>query len=89
MINNGQEFWTKELSADTITITDAFGLTALSFVLISGTGTYQGSVSCGGVPPTAINMVVGQSVTVTTDSNNPINNFTITTTGVVAIIGKP
>jgi hypothetical protein len=88
-MNNGQEFWTKELSVGSITITDVFGLTALSFVLISGTGTYEGSVTVGGVPSTAINMVIGQPVTITTDSNNPINGFTITTTGVVAIIGKP
>lgn len=47
MINNGQEFWTYELSADTITITQDMGLTALSFVLVSGNGTYQGSAKAG------------------------------------------
>lgn len=89
MINNGQEFWTYELSADTITITQDMGLTALSFVLVSGNGTYQGSAKAGSIVSTPISMTQGQPITITTDSNNPISNWTITTDGVVSIIGKP
>lgn len=89
MINNGQEFWTYELSADTITITQDMGLTALSFVLVSGNGTYLGSAKAGSIVSTPIAMTQGQPITITTDSNNPISNWTITTDGVVSIIGKP
>lgn len=84
----GQKIWTYELNNSSITIDRTFGLTIVSFTLISGAGFYQGTSLANGIASTPVNLVVGQAVTICSDSNNPLDQFLISTTGVVALIGK-
>lgn len=83
-----RKIWTFQLNAGSITIDESYALTNLSFVLTAGTGSFQGSALANGVPSAVVPLVVGQAVSVGTDSPNFLDNFTITTTGSVSIIGK-
>lgn len=83
-----QNLWTYQLSNSTITIDDTYGLTAVSLVLNSGTGTFQGGANLNnGIGSLPIDLVIGQPVTIPSNSGTPLNNLEITTTGVLAIIG--
>ena len=83
-----QNLWTYEINNDTLVIDETFGLTQLSFVLNSGTGQFSGSLQLtNGVSSEPINMVVGQPITIPSNSGTALNNITISTTGIVAILG--
>jgi len=83
-----QNLWTYQISNSSILIDNSYGLTAISLVLNSGTGAILGGASLNnGVESTQIDLVVGQPVTIPSQSGSNLNNLTITTTGVVAIIG--
>ena len=83
-----QNLWTYELSNATIVIDNSYGLTAISLVLLSGTGTMLGGASLNnGAISTQISLVVGQPLTIPSQSGANLNNLTITTTGIVNIIG--
>lgn len=89
MSNNlSQGIFTYELSAGTFNVTPANGFTAVSIVLVSGTGFVEGNAISNGIASTQINLVVGQPLTISTSGSNVLGNFTIATTGVIAIIGK-
>lgn len=83
-----KEFWTKELNVNNITITSSFGLTAVSLTLVSGTAFIKGSLDCNGVASTKINLVIGQSILISTDALSFVDNLEISTTGVLNIIGR-
>jgi hypothetical protein len=83
-----QPIWTYELNAGTFIITPANGFTVISLTLVSGTGYYQGTATSNGVASVPVNLVIGQSVTISTSGINVLGEFSITTTGVVSIIGK-
>lgn len=83
-----QQIWSYELNNDTITIDSSFGLTIISFVLTSGDGSFQGSLSASGIPSSPITLVVGETVTLTGDNGFILNGITITTTGIVSIVGR-
>ena len=84
-----QKTWTYQISAGSLTITNNFGLVKLSIVLQSGTGTILGTELCNGLASIPIDLVIGQPILVTGDSSGtPISEYTITTTGVVALIGQ-
>jgi hypothetical protein len=83
-----QNLWTFQLSNATIVIDDSYGLTAISLVLLSGTGSLLGGASLNnGAVSTQIDLVVGQPLTIPSQSGANLNNLTITTTGIVNIIG--
>ena len=88
MNNIKQAIWTRELNNETITIDPTFQLTILSMTLTAGTGTILGSGLAGAVASNVVNLVVGQSVTISSDGINPLGTFVITTTGTLALIGK-
>jgi len=83
-----QGIWSYELNNNTITIDSSFGLTIISFVLTSGAGSFQGSLSASGIPSAPITLVVGETVTLTGDNGFILNGITITTTGIVSIVGR-
>lgn len=83
-----QELWTYEINNDTLLIDSNYGLTKISVVLNSGSGTITGDLQlANGVSSAPITMVIGQPITIPSNSGVPLNNITITTTGVVAILG--
>lgn len=84
---SNQAFWTYELNNDTLVITEDFGLIGLSITLISGTGQVDGGLTLSnGFASTPINLTIGQPINLFVNTL-PINNWTITTTGVVQLIG--
>jgi hypothetical protein len=83
-----RKIWTYQLNAGSITIDESYALTNLSFVLTAGTGSFQGGALANGIPSVIVPLVIGQAVSVGSDSPYFLDNFTITTTGSVSIIGK-
>ena len=84
-----QKTWTYQLNNATLLITEAFSLTKLSIVLQSGNGKIQGTEICNGIASIPIDLVVGQPILVIGDTSvNPIGDYLITTTGIVALIGQ-
>ncbi len=84
-----QKTWTYKISASSLTITNDFGLVKLSIVLQTGTGSVLGSELCNGIASVPIDLVVGQPILVLGDTSGvPISDYTITTTGIVALIGQ-
>ena len=83
-----QNVFTYQLSAGTLVIDDTYGLTAVSMVLTSGTGSFKGlAVLNNGISSTPIDLVINQPISIPSNSGAPLNNLTITTTGVVSILG--
>jgi hypothetical protein len=83
-----QNLWTKQITNSTLVIDENYGLSAVSIVLNSGTGTFLGGGSLNNaVVSSPIDLVIGQPITLGGNSGVPLDNLTITTTGVVAIIG--
>ena len=83
-----QNLWTKQITNSTLVIDENYGLSAVSIVLNSGTGTFLGGGNLNNaVTSSPIDLVVGQPITLGGNSGVPLDNLTITTTGVVAIIG--
>ncbi len=82
--------WTNQLTNDILVITGDLGLTTISLVLLSGAATFLGNLQAGSIAPTAIDMVIGLPITITSKSGSPISGLTITASaGVVAIAGQP
>ena len=84
------KIWTKSITNSTLTIDGNYGLTVLSIVLQSGSGTVSGNLmTINGVNSTPLNLTVGQAITINTGtSSSLLTGITITTTGTVAIIGR-
>jgi hypothetical protein len=85
-----KKIWTKSITNSTLTIDGNYGLTVLSIVLQSGSGTVSGNLmTINGVNSTPLNLTVGQAITINTGtSSSLLTGITITTTGTVAIIGR-
>lgn len=82
-----QNLWTKQITNETIVIDESYGLSAISIVLNSGTGTIVGGATLmNAVNSSPIDLVIGQPITIPSSSYT-LDNLTITTTGVVAIMG--
>jgi hypothetical protein len=83
-----QNLWTYELNNSTLAIDETFGLTALSIVLVSGTGTLLGNGGLNnGLVSTPIILAVGQPITIASPSGAVFQQLSIATTGVMNIIG--
>ena len=86
MIN--QKFWTYQLNNSDLTITESFGLSAVSVCLVSGSGTINGNLPlANGYGSTALSLTIGQPVNFSTINSIPIDNLEISTTGIIQLIG--
>lgn len=84
-----KKIWTQQLTASTITIDATYGLTQLSILLVSGTGSVEGSAYAGAINSAPITLPVGVGFNVGSGSSNALlDGVTITTTGVVALVGR-
>lgn len=83
-----QNIWTYKLSAGTLNIDSNYGLLVISVILESGTGTVTGTALLNGVASTPIDLAVGVPLTISTDGNTILGDVSITTTGVVSIVGR-
>ena len=82
--------WTYNLVNDTIVINETFGLTNLSILLTSGTGSVTGSLASGGLPSQPLALTIGQPLNISSGSSSQIilGTLTITTSGTIEIIGR-
>lgn len=87
--NTAVSFWTYTLTSGTLTIDNTYNLTQISFELTTGTATFTGAAVAGSMASSAIDLVVGNPVTLSSASPNLITGITIdATSGTVVIIGK-
>jgi hypothetical protein len=84
----GKIFWTYKLVNDSLVVTTDYGLTALSLILVSGSGSVQGSLICNGIESTSIDLEIGVPILISTESLSLIDEWTITTSGTINIIGR-
>lgn len=83
-----QPFWTQNVT-DSISFDGTEGITILSVLLISGTGTLTGSDTVGGSASQALALQTGIAITLTGTGNFPISGITITASGgTVQLIGR-
>lgn len=82
--------WTYNLINGSLVIDSSFDLTRLSILLISGTGSYTGSLQVGSYPSQAIALQIGTPVVLSSEPSAPIplGELTLTTTGTILLIGK-
>jgi hypothetical protein len=83
-----KQFWTYKLSNDTLMFNGDFGLSALSFTLLSGTGSVKGTLVANGYASTSIILKIGQPLLISTDTSSLIGDLEITTTGDLNLIGR-
>lgn len=83
-----KKIWTQTLTASTLIIDETYGLTTVSLILISGTGSVTGSGFAGSISSTPISLSVGVGFNVGSGSNALLDGVTITTTGVIALVGR-
>ena len=82
--------WTYNLVNDTLNIDENFGLTTLSILLTSGTGSIIGSRIANNIRSQSISLTIGQAVNIvgSVNSNNLVGGLSIVTNGTIEIIGK-
>lgn len=84
-----EKIFTKTITSSTFVIDGDMGFNAVSFVLVSGTGTFTGTLNVTGTPSTAIDLVVGTPVTITANGQYPLDELTINaSSGVVNFVGR-
>jgi hypothetical protein len=72
-----QQFWTKSLVANSLTIDETFGLTGLSIVCVTGDVFVRGNLIAGGISYDPIKLVVGMPMNILSDSNTIISGIDI------------
>lgn len=89
-MSNNVKTWSYNLINGSLTIDSSFGLTRLSILLISGTGSYTGSLQVASYPSQAIPLQVGIPVNLSAEPSAPLllGELTLTTTGTILLIGK-
>jgi hypothetical protein len=86
----GQKIWTRVLTNEAITFVAEMGITSVSVVLISGSGSFTGSLFVTPYTSSAIPLVVSSPVTISSDSGLPLDGVTISCAagGVINIMGR-
>jgi len=78
MAIRGQQFYTSVLSTSAFTFTADMGILSVSFVLTAGAGSFYGTLVIDGTYfPTPVPLTVGQAVTISSDTGQPIDGLTI------------
>jgi hypothetical protein len=82
--------WTYNLVNDTLIVNENFGLTNLSILLTSGTGSVTGSLAANGLPSQPLTLTIGQPLNISSGASSQIilGELTMTTTGTIEIIGR-
>ncbi len=88
MADQSSKVWTKNLTSGTLTILESFGLSIISIVLISGTGSIKGSLSVAGQDSDVVALTVGVPITISAPGNYLLDGIDITASGAVQIIAS-
>ena len=85
-----EKIWTKNVNNTTLLIDESFGLSVVSIVLQSGTGTVTGNrTTTSGIGCDPVVLTIGMPVVISADSSGALLDYVeIITTGVVAVIGR-
>jgi len=86
----GQKIFTKVLTDDSITFIADMGITAISIELISGSGSFQGSLDVGVYASEGISLIVNSPATISSDSGLPLDGVIVDCSGggVINILGR-
>lgn len=87
---NIQSLWTYALVNDILVITQNFNFTKISFVLVSGSGTYKGGLTANAIPSQPCSLTIGQAVEIDVSTSAIFNDLTLDTSmgGEIQIIGR-
>tara|TARA_R110002167_G_scaffold32557_4_gene105468 strand:+ start:722 stop:997 length:276 start_codon:yes stop_codon:yes gene_type:complete len=87
---NQTEIFTKSIVNSIYVITPDMGFRSISFVLISGAGTFKGNLNVTTDASVALSLVVNNAVTLSSDGPNVVGQVTIDTsaTGTVHLVCK-
>ena len=89
MAVNSTRVFTKLLNAQDFLLTANMGLRSVSFVLISGVGTFKGQLDVQGNISTPLPLTIGQAVTISVEGNQILDGIEILGSGgVIHIIAK-
>lgn len=84
-----ENIFTYVLTNGALTIDSGFGVRAICIKLVSGSGTFEGTMKLGAQDSDPISLVVNDPITISCDPSNYIDGLTITATvGVVNIIAR-
>lgn len=82
MAGLGQKIYTSVLTNSSFTFTQDMGILGISMQLVSGVGTFTGTLTIGTNVSSPIDLVAGGTpVTITSDSGNPLDGITIDCSG--------
>lgn len=87
---NTTSLFTQVISTSTFTVEASMGLLSVSFVLISGVGQFKGTKPIGVTPSTYVPLTIGQSVTLSADGADSLDEIEIDSSGggVIHLIAK-
>jgi hypothetical protein len=82
--------WTYNLVNDILIINENFGLTNLSILLTSGTGSVTGSIAANNLPSQPLALTIGQPLNISSGASSLIllGDLIISTTGTIILIGR-
>jgi hypothetical protein len=82
--------FTQVISTSTFTILGSMGLRSVSIVLVSGVGQFKGTKDIGAITSQYVPMAVGQSVTISADGVDSLDEIEIDCSagGVIHLIAK-
>jgi hypothetical protein len=84
-----QQIGSKVLTNDTLTIVAEDGIQVVSMVLMSGNGTFTGTLTIQGVPADPIPLEKKAPITISSDGGRPLDGVVISCpSGVVDVIFK-
>jgi hypothetical protein len=89
MFDKKQKLFTYVLTANTLSIIESYGLTAIALKLTAGAGSYLGTKSIGTINSSAIPLVVNEAVTLSSEQSKYIDELLIdASAGVIEIIAR-
>jgi len=89
MFDKKQKLFTYVLTANTLSIIESYGLTAIALKLTAGAGSYLGTKSIGAINSSAIPLVVNEPVTLSSEQSKYIDELLIdASAGVIEIIAR-
>ena len=85
-----QQIFTTVLTNDVLLIQEEYGVSAVAIKLVCGKGFYIGNKSLGLIVSTQIDLVVGQSVTISTEQTKYVDMLSIDCQagGVIEVIAR-
>lgn len=85
-----EKIHTQTLTNSTLLIEQPMGVRAVSLILVSGLGTFVGTLQIGAYPSTPIDLQIGVPIKISSDNATPLDGIMIdcSSGGVIEIMAK-